>query len=395
MRVLAIIALSGLLAAPGCGGETDGGRSSASQDGHFVAEMYVAPSGAPMGADVGPTSGVAPGFSSLAAVRFHPSGLVVAPPPRDVVWAATLASGTYAATTANGHVVVSGAGGTTELDAAGTEVREAPWGGRIAVDAANDLFVATDGGTLTEYDATWTPAWTATLADTLVGLAADGAGEPVVVGSSGAVTRFDHAGNVRWTVTVPGAVGAAMDDAGDVFVLANDGGAVVVEALCDAGAVQWHKSYAGADRQEGRFIVSDGAGDVIFTGLWHGTIDFGGGPMVFPGCCEGQFLGGFLVALGASGGLLYETTHDRYYLGGLTVDPSGNAAVGGEFSDSPRSPDLTVFDRGGHPAWGAGSFGGNGGGLGTLTSLAADAQGAVVEVVSSDTGTHVTKFAQQ
>jgi hypothetical protein len=316
------------------------------------------------------------------------------PPPPNVMWRASLASGTYAAAMTNGDVVVSGTGGTTELDVDGVVVRQATWGGRIAADRANDVFVATDSGTLTEYNAGWTPAWTATRSDALLAVAADGEGGPVVVGSSGAVTRFDLAGHERWSVSVPGAVSAAMDDAGDVFVLANDSGTVVALKLSDAGDTQWTKRYAGDGRQSGRYIVADGAGDVIFTGLWGGTIDFGGGPMYFPGCCEGQSLQGFLVGLDVSGAFLYETSHDRYFIGGLTVDPDGNAAVGGEFSDSPRSPEFSVFDRGGHLGWGGRSYGGNGAGLGTLTSLAADAQGAVVEVVSTDPGSQVTKFAR-
>jgi len=381
MRACSVLVLSCLLAVAGCA-SSDGGQSVDERAGPAQPPDPAATSSATTSAGGTRTN---TGFASQSA-RF------AAGTQGGVAWTASLPGGTYAAAMPNGHVVVSGAGGTTELDAAGVVVRVAPWGGRVAVDGANEVFVAAGAGTLTEYDASWAPAWTATLGDTLVDVAADAAGEPVVVGATGAVTRFDHAGHARWTVAVPGAVGAAMDDAGDVFVLANDAGAVVVERLGDAGAVVWNERYAGDGAQFGRFIAADGAGDVTVTGLWRGTIDFGGGPMTFQGCCEGQGLKGFLVELDVSGTLLYATSHDRYFLGGLAVDPGGNAAVGGEFSDSPRSPAFSVFDRGGHTAGGGGSYGASGAGLGTLTALAADAQGAVVEVVATDAGAQVTKF---
>ncbi len=64
----------------------------------------------------------------------------------------------------------------------------------------------------------------------------------------------------------------------DIFVLKLD----------PAGNHLWSKSFGGYSEDYGEAITADASGNVIVTGSFMGTVDFGGGPYKSAGSCTGE-----------------------------------------------------------------------------------------------------------
>jgi len=83
----------------------------------------------------------------------------------------------------------------------------------------------------------------------------------------------------------------------------------------------------------GYSIVADAGGDVITTGYFDGSLDLGGGPLQSPGPYEDVFLAKFDPALGH----LYSKCfgdEGRQYASEAVVDSAGNIVVAGQFTDT-------------------------------------------------------------
>jgi hypothetical protein len=144
----------------------------------------------------------------------------------------------------------------------------------------------------------------------------------------------DSAGNVLITGYFRGAIdfgGGALFSAGghDVFV-----------AKLDAdGNHIFSQRFGNADNQYGRNIVTDAAGNVILSGVFEGTVDFGGGTLASAGALEG-----FVAKLDPAGNHVASRRYGGIgdiYSQGLAVDPSGNVLLGGYYE--------LVVDFGGGP----------------------------------------------
>ena len=150
-----------------------------------------------------------------------------------------------------------------------------------------------------------------------------------------------HGGNgtdVAWSV--------ATDAAGNVFITgfcwdgANFGGidlntggsySVFVAKYNAAGVHQWSRAFFSTINGTGNAIKVDGAGNVIVTGHFTGTIDFGGGPLVSAGADDI-----FLVKLNTDGvhqwSQRFGAAGDDYGLA-LAIDGSNNVFLAGYFNN--------------------------------------------------------------
>lgn len=135
----------------------------------------------------------------------------------------------------------------------------------------------------------------------------------------------DDAGNVIITGTFSGTI----DFGGSSFVGAGTGD-IFLAKLDSNGAHMWSKRFGDADAQDGASVAVDIAGNVLLTGTFAGTVDFGGGPLASLGVSDM-----FLAKLDADGAHLWSK---RFGKGndddgvGVAVDVGGNALIAG-YSD--------------------------------------------------------------
>jgi hypothetical protein len=163
------------------------------------------------------------------------------------------------------------------------------------------------------------------------------------------VAKFDAAGNHVWSQRFggsmdDGASSVATDAAGNVCLTGsflntvNFGGADLVSAgfsdiflvkFISTGAHQWSKRFGDGDGQTARSVAVVGSGDVILTGVFAGTIDFGGGVLTDAGA------GDLFVAKFDAGGnhLGSKRFGDENFqdVAGASVDDRGNVIVIGGF----------------------------------------------------------------
>jgi chitodextrinase len=232
-----------------------------------------------------------------------------------------------------------------------------------------DVFVA-------KYSSTGTPLWTkrfgtATAFEYVYGVAVDPAGDVLLTGafagslSYGGTALASAGGYDVSLVKLAGATGAHVwskrfggtgDDYGNAVAVdptgrialagyfrntANFGGAdlasaggqdVFVTVFSPAGAHQWSRRAGAASDDSARAVALTPGGDVIVTGGFQGSVDFGGGALASSG--PGDL---FVARYGATGthvwsrrfgGLGYQ------YGSGVAVGIPGNAIVAGYFQTS-------------------------------------------------------------
>jgi hypothetical protein len=148
---------------------------------------------------------------------------------------------------------------------------------------------------------------------------------------SGRNVAVDGAGNVIVTGVFEGTV----DFGGGPLVSVGFFGDIFVAKYDASGAHQWSQRFGGSRNDVGRSVVVDTLGNVIVTGSFLGTVDFGGGPLVSTG---GSDI--FVAKYDAS------SVHQwsQRFGGGpgaisdlgfaVAVDASGNVIVTGRFADT-------------------------------------------------------------
>lgn len=125
-------------------------------------------------------------------------------------------------------------------------------------------------------------------------------------GPDGFISRYSSTdGTAYWAVHIGGAGAStnissvAVDAAGDVYATGSFSGTVFVPggSLTSAGGYDilllkyagsngtylWSLRIGGTGQDKGYSIAVDGNGDVIITGFFVGTVDFGGGPLISAG----------------------------------------------------------------------------------------------------------------
>lgn len=170
------------------------------------------------------------------------------------------------------------------------------------------------------------------------GVAIDGAGNVVVIGS--------FAGSVDFG-------GGALDSAG--------GNDVFVAKLGPKGEHLWSKRFGNANEQVGLGVAVDPDGNVLLTGMFDGSIDFGGETLMSAG-----FKDIFIAKLNSEGGHIWSKKFGdgANQIGqSIAVDAKGNVALCGSFDGtvnfgsgevtSAGSTDifLATFDATGKRRW--------------------------------------------
>lgn len=155
-------------------------------------------------------------------------------------------SATYVAADGTGNVAVTGwISGTASFG-----------GGLLAFGGVNDPFIAT-------FDSAGQHIWSTSFRD-----AGDGVGASIA---------FTTSGDVLMTARLQG---ATTYDGGSLVTL---GGDVLVTKYDAVGNHLWTKIMGDGSLQEGFGVASDGSNNVLVTGVFGGSIDFGGGPLTAVG----------------------------------------------------------------------------------------------------------------
>ena len=96
-----------------------------------------------------------------------------------------------------------------------------------------------------------------------------------------------------------------------------------------AGQHLWSKRFGSVDADRGQAIATDAAGNILVTGGFRGSVDFGGGPLTTSSITEYDV---FLAKFDPEGTHLWSkrlgsTSHDEGF--GVAVDGEGNVVVSG------------------------------------------------------------------
>jgi hypothetical protein len=212
-------------------------------------------------------------------------------------------------------------------------------------------------------------------------LTADGAKFDLVV------SKHDMYGNALWSLRAGDSsnqYGAKMivDGKGNLILLARiygsvdfgggprsskGSGDILVVKLDGSGQHIWSRVFGDKDPERSERVVVDAQGDVLMTGTFTSTIDFGGGPLTSAGMRDA-----FVVELDGETGehvfsLQIGGTGDDYG-SGIDVGGNGDIVIGGRFQDtieigsqlsSSGGKDiyLAKLDKAGVPQW-SHSYGG-------------------------------------
>ncbi len=242
-------------------------------------------------------------------------------------------------------------------------------GGPFTSAGGTDIFVA-------EYSVSGVPLWSRHIGSTgndyAYGVAVDGSGNVVVTGSyqgavdfgGGALTaygpmdvliaKYSSTGAYLWaehfggaSTGVPVANGVAVDGSGDITIagyfsgsvnfggglLTNTGAAdIFVARYTAAGAYLWAQRFGsagGVGTSRATAVAVDSGGNVVFTGGFQNTVNFGGGSLTSAGSYDI-----FVAKYSAAGAYVWakrfgDTGYDYAY--GVAVDGNGNVVMTGSY----------------------------------------------------------------
>ncbi len=138
---------------------------------------------------------------------------------------------------------------------------------------------------------------------------------------------FDPSGNVAVTGYFQGTI----DFGGGPLISSGAGDDIFVAKYGPNGAHLWSKRFGDAANQEALAAAVDSSGNIVITGMFKGTIDFGGGPMTDS---ETLYPDGFVAKLSTSGGHVWskQLSSPNPVVGrGIAVDSNSNVVVTGYF----------------------------------------------------------------
>jgi cysteine-rich repeat protein len=168
------------------------------------------------------------------------------------------------------------------------------------------------------------------------------------------LVSFSPTGSHRWSKgfggnSSDGGKSVAVDGIGNVYVTgyfketANFGGGPLTSAggkdifiakYAPTGNHLWSGRFGGVYDQEAAAIAADGSSDIIVTGSFRHTVDFGGGPLSTFGFMYSDI---FIAKLTPTGGHLWSKSfgygdNDNQASASVAVDSSGNSVVTGSFT---------------------------------------------------------------
>jgi hypothetical protein len=144
---------------------------------------------------------------------------------------------------------------------------------------------------------------------------------------------------------VAGFFAGTLDFGGDGIHTSAGSYDLFVARFSPQGGRQWSGSYGDESLQHTRTVAVDGSGNILLTGLFQGTLDFGGGPLVSAG--SDDF---YAAELGPTGDHIWSLrAGDGYIQQGdwVSVDSSGNAIVTGYFGGTVDFGGGPMTDSGG------------------------------------------------
>lgn len=178
-------------------------------------------------------------------------------------------------------------------------------GNTLTSAGVTDVFTAKfDGGTGAHV---WNNRFGGSDLDIAKAIAVDGNSNIVVTGIFRGVASFG---------------GDALTSAGteDIFVAKYD----------SSGSHLWSKRFGGTTREESHAVATDNSDNIVVTGGFSGTVDFGGGPLTSAGHTDI-----FIAKYDSSGSHLWSKrfgdTHDWERGWAVSFDGSGDLVVAGEF----------------------------------------------------------------
>ncbi|WP_437613083.1 hypothetical protein WMF20_11085 [Sorangium sp. So ce834] len=172
------------------------------------------------------------------------------------------------------------------------------------------------------------------------------------------VAKFDSSGNHVWSQSFGSASaengnGVAADSAGNVLVTGEKQGTVdfgdgplasngysdiFLVKLSSAGAHLWSKSIGDTYDDFAQDVAVDGEDNVIITGGFSGTVDFGGGPH-----SSNNLIDGFVTKYDDAGNYLWANSFTSYGMSAgyrVTTDADGNVFTAGAFAGVLWFPDY-------------------------------------------------------
>jgi len=293
------------------------------------------------------------------------------------------------ASDSRGNALVTRASGELiQIDPAGRLGWSKPFGAVVATDAADSVYVAGTLGAPLELGALLltplgdTDAYVvkldasgavqygvrlgATGTESVTGIAVDAAGNAIVSGAGLGTVKLGPTGETLWQSNLHGHV--AIDSHGNVIIagafsrtltfgelsLESAGGQDVLIAKLDAdGNLVFGLRFgdAGAE-QRAQAVAVDGADDVLVSGVFDGSLDFGGDVLGAPGagCADGAACrwGGFVVKLDATGGHVWSTARFPVSsLVGIASSSQRDVFVSGALPGDPvdhQQPILLAFN---------------------------------------------------
>ena len=178
-----------------------------------------------------------------------------------------------------------------------------------------------------------------------------GGGTRTAAGIDVFVLKLDASGSHLWSQTFgdsSGQIGTAVavDDSGNVVITGQFTGSpdfgggplpsagnsdIFVAKLDSSGGHLWSKGLGGADTDQGRSVATDTMGNVVITGDFEGAVDFGGGTLT---AAAGAEL--FIAKYDGSGNHVWSNrfgglNDERGYA--VATDSANNVVVGGFFRD--------------------------------------------------------------
>ncbi len=307
----------------------------------------------------------------------------------------------------------------------------------FAVVAMSSLITSADDARAANGDHLWSKRFGDTDYQEGLSVAVDGAGNVLLTGWFGGtadfgggpltsagdmdifVAKFDSSGNHLWSkrfgdASFQAGRSVAVDGAGNVLLAGFFSGAadfgggpltstsagdpdIFVAKLDGSGNHLWSKRFGDMSTQAGESVAVDGAGNVLLTGGFDGTADFGGGPLTGNGSFDI-----FVAKFDSNGNHLWSKRFgdgDGQFGESVAVDGTGDVLLTGsflgtaDFGGGPLAgvgdPDIFVakFDGSGNHLWSK-RFGDVGGQIGE--SVAVDGTGNVLLtggfVVTADFG---------
>ena len=111
--------------------------------------------------------------------------------------------------------------------------------------------------------------------------------------------------------------------------------------LSSAGQYMWSKSFSSPSSDVGRGLAVDSSNNIIVTGYYMGTVDFGGGPLL----TNGQNT--FLAKYSTTGAHLFSRGYAGTNFGiGVATDRNGNVGVTGWYQGSADFGNGTLTNAG-------------------------------------------------